>query len=385
MATFRSNKQKAAVALSGGVDSSVAAMLLKNKGFEVVGVFMHFWKEQSSLEDIYHKIENKCCSLSAEESARQIARKLHIPFYVFHFEKEFKKYVVDYFIKEYELGYTPNPCISCNKKIKFDFLFNKVRLLGCNYLATGHYIKNIYRNGEYNLYKAKDKNKDQSYFLYNIKCGQLKNLIFPLGNYFKKDVRKIAQKNNLSTSQRKDSQGICFVMEKNINDFLRRFLKKYKKGNIVDMQGKKIGEHDGLPFYTLGQRKGIKVASQKPYYVADIDYISNKLIVTDNIKDNIMYSEGLEFSEANWLDNKIKFPSEFYAAIRYRHKPVNAVIFKKSKNKFYLKFKNPQWAVMSGQSVVLYDKNRLVGGGIIRKRLKIKNGSHKINNRKNKK
>ena len=170
-------KRKVAVAMSGGVDSSVAAALLKKQGHKVIGIFMHFWNEKSGLENEYHESGNKCCSLSAEEKARQVARILKIPFYVFHFEEEFKKYVVDYFIKEYDQGFTPNPCIACNKKIKFDFLFNKIKALGYDYLATGHYIKKRKVGSSYGLYKAKDSQKDQSYFLYNISKKQLKYLL----------------------------------------------------------------------------------------------------------------------------------------------------------------------------------------------------------------
>ncbi len=370
MFASQGRKIKVAVALSGGVDSSVAAALLKNKGYDVIGIFMHFWHEQSDIEAQYHEIGNKCCSLNAQEKARQVARILGIPFYVFHFEEEFKKYVVDYFINEYEIGFTPNPCIACNKKIKFDFLFKKINILGYKYLATGHYIKNKKNAGEYNLYKARDNKKDQSYFLYNIQKEQLKYLIFPLGNYLKSDVRKMANKFNLPSAQSKDSQGICFILEKNINDFLKRYLKKYKKGNIVNIEGEIIGTHEGLQFYTIGQRRGIQIASAKPYYVVDLDYKNNELIVTDNENDSAMFAEELEFTDANWLFGDIKFPCGLYAAIRYRHEPAKAIISRIDNNKFHLKFKNPQRAVMPGQSVVFYQKNKLIGGGIIRKRYK---------------
>lgn len=363
-------KRKVAVAISGGVDSSVVAALLKKQGYQVIGIFMHFWNEKSGMENKYHESGNKCCSLSAEEKARQVARILKIPFYVFHFEEEFKKHVVDYFIKEYDQGFTPNPCIACNKNIKFDFLFNRIKALGYDYLATGHYIKNRKIGGSYGLYKAKDLQKDQSYFLYNIAKEQLKHLKFPLGGYLKSEVRSLAANFKLPTAQRQDSQGICFILEKDISEFLKRYLKKYKKGKVVNTRGEIIGEHQGLQFYTIGQRRGIKIASAKPYYVVDLDYKKNILVVTDNEKDSMIYIKKLNFSETNWLKELKYFSYEVSAAIRYRHKPAKALISKISNGNYQLEFDVPQRAVMPGQSVVFYKKNRLIGGGVIKKNIK---------------
>lgn len=357
-------KKKIAVAISGGVDSSVAAALLKKQGHDLIAIFMHFWHEQSKFEDLYHQVGNKCCSLQAEEKARQVARILDIPFYVFHFEKEFKQYVVDYFIEEYDKGFTPNPCIACNKNIKFKFLFNKNKSLGYDNLATGHYIIN--KSGS--LFRAKDKAKDQTYFLYNLKKEDLKNLYFPLGDIQKYKTRQLAKKLKLPTSEIKDSQGICFVLQKNVNDFLKKHLKKVEKGDIKNIKGEIIGQHEGLQYYTIGQRKGIEIAAEKPYYVVDLDYQNNALIVSDNEQDSALYSNELDFDHANWLVNYKNIPQKILAQIRYRQQPQKAIISKINNNKYHLVFNEGQRAVMPGQSVVIYQNNKLLGGGIIRKR-----------------
>lgn len=336
---------KVVVAISGGVDSSVAAALLKKQGYEVIGVFMKFWS------DGY----NRCCSSESEKRARQVAKVLGIPFYVFNFEKEFKKRVVESFLKEIKVGNTPNPCVVCNKEIKFGLLLEKALKLGAEYVATGHYVKIKNQKEIYKLLKAKDNNKDQSYFLWQLNQNQLSRILFPIGNYTKPEVRELAKKFKLPTAKTPESQEICFV-PKTINDFLRKHLKP-KKGKIIH-QGKTIGEHEGLIFYTIGQRKGIKLPNG-PYFVLDKDFKNNNLIVTKNEKD--LFKKELSVKNINWI-SKQKLPLKAKVKIRYRSKLALASV---SKNK--IKFNSFQRAVTPGQSAVFYKGQELLGGGIIDK------------------
>jgi tRNA-specific 2-thiouridylase len=377
--------RKVIVAMSGGVDSSVAAALLKKRGFNVVGVFMKFWSEpeKNGLVGTW----NRCCSPEAEGRARKVAKILKIPFYVFNFKKEFKKKIVDYFLKEYKDGKTPNPCVVCNKEIKFGLLLKKALVFDADYLASGHYVRTNLLNfstgvEKFNtdrrnyltieLLRAKDKNKDQSYFLWMLNQKQLRKILFPVGNYTKTQVRNLAKKFKLSVSDTPESMEICFI-KKSINDFLKKHL-KLKLGKIVNTEGKIIGKHQGLWFYTIGQRKGIglsggpafaKASAGKPYYVLDKDFKKNLLIVTK--KETDLYKKELIAKNINWtLDKAPKLPLRVMAKIRYRHKPVSATITKILNSKFYLlKFDKPQRAITPGQSVVFYKGQELLGGGII--------------------
>jgi tRNA-specific 2-thiouridylase len=349
-------KLKVIVAMSGGVDSSVAAALLKKQGFDVIGVFMKFWFSPAAVKAATNW--NRCCSLEAEARARSVARVLDIPFYVFNFEKEFKKKVVDSFLKEYRAGHTPNPCVVCNKEIKFGLLLQKALALDADYIATGHYVN--LKNGK--LSRAKDENKDQSYFLWQLSQDQLKRVLFPLGNYEKPKVRKLAKAFKLPVAETPESQEICFVPG-DINDFLKDYFKP-KKGKIVDVDGKVLGEHQGLIFYTLGQRKGIGL-SQGPYFVKKKDFKNNNLIVTKDERD--LSSKELTATDVNWLSGKEpKLPSKIKTKIRYRAKLVPAVIHKLNTKNYKLVFSQPQRAITPGQSVVFYKGNEVLGGGIIK-------------------
>jgi len=381
-------KNKIVVAMSGGVDSSVAAALLKKRGYFVMGVFMKFWLGSPKPAGVGGKGYNSCCSVESEKMARAVAKQLDIPFYVLNVEKEFKKKVVDYFLKEYKAGNTPNPCVVCNKEIKFGLLIKKALKMGANYVATGHYVRvsrgnQIFSNRSPNqILEAKDKNKDQSYFLWQLNQKQLEKVLFPVGNYTKPKVRALAKKFNLPTAETPESQEVCFVpaspagRQNATNNFLEKYLKT-KPGKIILRTNSRelvIGAHKGLWFYTIGQRKGIGL-SGGPFYVVAKDFKKNNLIVSKN-KNDLLQKE-LAVKNVNWLSGKPpKFPIKVLARIRYRNKLAKATIFKFQTSNFKLLFDCGQKAVTPGQSVVFYlprrsskakecAGNELLGGGII--------------------
>jgi len=368
-------KKKVIVGLSGGVDSSVAAALLKQQGYDVIGVFMQFWYPSG-----VDYGENRCCSLESWHEAQAVARVLAIPIHKINFGKQFKKTIVDEFINEYGKGHTPNPCVACNKFIKFDLLLKYAQtVFGADYLATGHYVR--IKNYElriknkitkiYELQRPKDKNKDQTYFLYNLKQEQLKHLLFPLAGYQKERVRGLAKKLKLQIHDKPDSQEICFV-GRSCNDFLNRYLKP-RAGKIVtfdspparggDKGGWELGEHRGLIFYTLGQRTGLGL-SGGPWYVIDYKCRSNQLIVSKNSNHQKLLNQKIFFKSVNWLAGAPKFPLRCQAQIRYRTKATDCVV-KKIDGKLMAEFKQPPHAPASGQSIVFYDGDRLLGGGVI--------------------
>ncbi|MBU3934786.1 tRNA 2-thiouridine(34) synthase MnmA [Patescibacteria group bacterium] len=354
---MKNKKQRIVIAMSGGIDSSVAAALLKRAGFDVIGVYMKFWSSGGGVKG------NRCCTPESEKRARQAAKELGIPFYVFNFEKEFKKRIVDYFLKEEKSGRTPNPCVICNKEIKFGLLLKKALKLGADFVATGHYCRKKKTKTGFGLLRAVDKNKDQSYFLWGLNQKQLKHILFPIGSREKTEVRKLAKKFNLSAVQARESQEICFV-NKEVNDFLKKHLKE-KIGNIVDLKGKILGEHQGLWFYTIGQRRGIRIASGKPYYVFKKDIKKNELVVTQNKKD--LLQKELIVKNVNWISGvKPKLPDGVRIKIRYRSPLVLGVVRQKDPKFCIVKFKNSQRAVTPGQSAVFYKNKELLGGGIIK-------------------
>ena len=346
-------KKRVILGMSGGVDSSVAAAILKKEGYDVVGVFMKFWKPGNGGQ-------NRCCTLESEKNARKVSKKLNIPFYVFNFEKEFKKIIVDCFLREIKKGITPNPCVICNKEIKFGLFLEKAFKLKADYIATGHYARVKYKGGKYRLLKGKDKNKDQSYFLWKLSQKQLKNILFPIGDYKKNEVRALAKKLNLPSSDSLESMEVCFIPKK-IDDFLKKHI-GYLPGDIADNKGKKIGKHKGLWFYTIGQRKGIKLPNG-PYYVFCKDIKKNILFITKDIK-NLFKKEAL-VENVNWI-NKTSFPLKVRSKIRYNQKDFSSIVEKHKKEKLIVKFLKPQKAVTPGQSIVFYKGNELIGGGIIK-------------------
>lgn len=349
---------KVICAMSGGIDSSVAAALLKRAGFDVIGVFMKFWSEPS--KDSLVGASNRCCSPEAELRARKVAKILKIPFYVFDFSKEFKKKVVDYFLKSLKMGETPNPCVICNKEIKFGILLKKALNLGLDYVATGHYARVKKVKNEFHLFSAKDKEKDQSYFLWMLNQRQLSKILFPIGNLKRKQVENLAQKFNLPVLDAKKSVEICFVRN-TLNDFLKKYLKE-KPGKIVDQDGKILGEHRGLWFYTIGQRKGLFLP-KGPWWVLKKDLRKNLLIVTKKKED--LLKKDLICHKVNWIGKISKFPLEVLAKIRYQSDLAKAKVFPISNQKYKVEFSLPQRAITAGQSIVFYKKDRVLGGGII--------------------
>jgi len=363
-------KRKVFVALSGGVDSSVAAALLKKQGYNVTGVFMKNWSDPAW----------PCAFKEDRQDAMRVCAQLNVPFKTFDFTKEYKNKVVDYMVKGYTAGLTPNPDVMCNKEIKFGLFLKKARAQGADFIATGHYVKNQkskFKNQNdkskfkiiYKLYQAKDKNKDQSYFLWTLTQEQLKYCLFPIGEITSKaKVRVLAKKFGLATAQKKDSQGICFMGPIKIKEFIKPFVNsKEKSGLIITTSGKTIGQHQGLDFFTIGQRQGIGIGGTGPYYVAKKDYKTNTLIVASSKNDPALASKILLTNQVNFIAFEPKKNLAIKAAVRYRQKPMPAILSKKKNNIFQVQFKNPIRAATPGQSVVFYKNQELLGGGIITK------------------
>ncbi len=369
---LKKKKNKVIVAMSGGVDSSVAAALLQKAGYEVSGVFMRFWTAPSSENSCGW---NRCCSPESQERARKVARLLGIPFYVLNCKKDFKKKVVDYFLKEYEQGRTPNPCVVCNKEIKFGLFLKKAMALKTDFIATGHYVRNVKcqmsdvktisqkLKVSCNLLRGRDRIKDQSYFLWQLGQKQLCSTLFPLGEYTKKRVKAMAKKYKLPVVGIAESQEICFI-KNSLEEFLSQYIKP-KIGDIVTKDNKVIGKHKGLHLYTIGQRKGIEV-SGGPFYVIEKDLKKNVLIVSPYEKD--IKKKELFAEKINWISGKEpKLPLKIKAKIRYGHPAVSAIIYPIIHNtKYKILFGRAQRAVTPGQSIVFYgQKNEVLGGGVI--------------------
>jgi len=363
---LKEKKIKVAVAMSGGVDSSVAALLLKKQGYDCIGVFMKNYDDSCD--------GSKCSASVDYESARKAAHHLDIPLYTFNFEKEYADCVLSYFYREYQSGRTPNPDVMCNKEIKFKVFLDKILKLGCQYMATGHYAqREVYKNKNgkesYKLLKGVDQNKDQSYFLCALNQRQLKYSLFPIGGLTKPEVRKLAKQAKLPNAERPDSQGICFVGEVGLVDFLGKKIKN-KVGKIVMVDGRIVGEHKGVMYYTIGQRKGIGVpgGSGEPYYVVDKDVKKNLLIVAKGQEDKFLYKKELIAEKIHWIAEVPKLPLKCSAKIRYRQPDQKCVVkfIRGSKTKVKVTFADPQRAVTPGQAIVFYKGDTLIGGGVIK-------------------
>ena len=344
--------------MSGGVDSSVAAYLLQKEGYEVIGVTMQIWTDTSH--------DDGCCSLSAVEDARRVANKLGIAYYVFNMKNEFQKYVIEYFVKEYESGRTPNPCIACNRYIKFGSLLDKAKSMNIDYVATGHYAIIEKIDNRFLLKKAIDDTKDQSYVLYNLTQEQLSKTLFPLGKYKKSEIREIAKELGLGVASKPDSQEICFVDDNDYNNFIKTHSTKNSTiGDIVDIKGNVLGHHNGITKYTIGQRRGLGVSLGKPMFVVDIDVENNRIILGGN--DDLLVKEIYAY-DLNWISiDKLEEPLNLKAKIRYKAQEQDATVEPLEEGKVKIIFDEKQRAATPGQSVVFYKDDDVVGGGIIEK------------------
>ncbi len=355
--------------MSGGVDSSVSALLLKKQGFDVSGFFIKFWTENGCGAK---KEENRCCNDDALRDARNVAKKIGIPLHVVGARNIFKKCVVDYFVDEYNDLRTPNPCVKCNRLIKFGWFVEMAKKCGFDKVASGHYAEvKKDKDGVFHLLSGRDKNKDQSYFLHYLNQKKLSRIIFPVGNLKKDETRKIAKENNLSVSEKKESQEVCFVPD-DYRSFLKRNSKSAfsKSGNIVNAEGEILGKHLGLTNYTIGQRKGlgeirIKNENSRPMFVLGFDEKKNELVIGP---EEALYKKEAVIKDVNWLSEKAEklalSGKNVKVKIRYRSEAVPCSI-KKTGNKIKVIFQKPQRAITPGQSAVFYLRKEVLGGGII--------------------
>jgi tRNA-specific 2-thiouridylase len=371
---------KIMVAMSGGVDSSLAAALLHEAGHDITGVTLHLWDG-----DDQRLNESLCCSQEMTESARRVCAQLGIPYYVFNYQREFRKYVIEYFLKEYTQGYTPNPCLECNREVKFRALLARAQALGFDYVATGHYAR-IRRNDEcgtlnaeialspassfsahrssFELLRAVDRDKDQSYMLHMLQQPDLARLLFPIGEYTKSEVRAMATRRDLASADRPESQDICFVPGGDYRNLLAEERPaSLRPGPIVDQQGHQIGQHAGLPLYTIGQRKGLGVATGQPLYVTRLDVVRNAVVVGPRaaLERATLDATAVTFVAGSWP----AAPFECLAQIRSHAGPVAAHVTPGEPGHIHVAFPCPQRAITPGQAVVLYDGDVVLGGGRI--------------------
>lgn len=357
------------VGMSGGVDSSVAAFLLQKEGYEVAGVFIDFIGTEESERDF--------------KRAQEVAKKLNIPIYKLDAVEIFKEKIIDKFVSDYKDGITPNPCVMCNPEMKFKILIQEANDRNIKYVATGHYarvqkftvdssrltdkkeISNELPVTDYQLLVANDPSKDQSYFLYRLTQEQLGRVIFPLGDYLKSEVREIAGENNFEIKNEDESQDVCFIANNDFNKFISEKIEN-KSGDIVDTAGKKLGKHNGLHFYTIGQRKGINLGGDGPYYVVKKDLSENKLVVSNNLESELIWRDVFEIKNVNWISPGLAFPLEAKVKVRYRNNEEYAIISRKDNEIYEVKLAQKQKAITSGQSAVFYLENgEVLGGGII--------------------
>ncbi len=353
---------KIVVGLSGGVDSSVAAYLLKEAGHEVIGVTMQIWQEE---DNSIQEENGGCCGLSAVEDARRVAQKLGIPYYVMNFRSEFKEAVIDYFVAEYEAGRTPNPCIACNRYVKWESLYHRAKSIGADGIATGHYSRIIQLpNGRYALQKSVTDAKDQTYALYNLTQEQLAHTLMPVGAYSKEEIRAIAEKIGLLVANKPDSMEICFVPDDDYAGFIEDYTgKTFPEGNFVNTAGEVLGPHKGIIHYTVGQRKGLGIALGARMFVKEIRPETNEVVLASNeeLFSRVLYADRLNFMSVETVAE----PMRVMAKIRYNHKGADAVIELAGEDLLKVTFDEPQRAITPGQAVVLYDGDIVVGGGTI--------------------
>lgn len=367
------NGKRVVVAMSGGVDSSVAALLLHEQGYEVIGVMLRLWAgEQGVVDEATGFVHNRCCTPDAVQDTRALCQAIGAPFYLKNVEQPFKQMVVDPFINSYLVGQTPNPCLNCNKLVRFTYLLNLASALGADYLATGHYVRIVQRPNEarpggvdYQLLKGVDERKDQSYVLFSLTQEKLARLLFPVGALTKPEVRELARQYGLPLAEKAESQEICFIATGDYRDFLRRHapVETFSPGPIVTMDGTVLGEHEGLPFYTIGQRRGLGIATGEPLYVVGRDVARNSLIVGPA---EMLGRTEVCVRDVNWISGEPPSePIQAEAKVRYKSPTVPATVTALTGNRAAVTLHLPQRAVTPGQGCVFYDGDVCLGGGII--------------------
>lgn len=346
------------VGMSGGVDSSVSALLLKQQGYHVIGIFMKNWEETD---------ENGHCQATQDyEDVGLVCQQIGIPYYSVNFAKEYWDRVFSQCLIEYRAGFTPNPDILCNREIKFNVFFEKAMELGADFLATGHYCQNQVRDGESRLVKGSDPNKDQTYFLYTMKHKTLQKVLFPIGHLPKSEVRRIAEENNLVTAKKRDSTGICFIGKRNFKEFLNQYVPS-APGNFENVLGEIVGQHDGIAFYTIGQRKGLKIGGAgDAWFVVGKDIERNVVIVDQGAEHAALYGDHVIATDMSWVSEQPpKVPFRCAAKIRYRQQDMPCTIVKMEDNHIVIHFDQPQRAITPRQSIVFYDGEICLGGALI--------------------
>ena len=357
---MKPHKQRVLLGMSGGVDSSVAGYLLRDQGYEVVGVTMKVWPQ-----DCISRAEDKCCGPQAVADARGVAHSLGIPHYVVDEADQFEQMVINYFASEYQAGRTPNPCVMCNEKLKFGNLWGKAQALGCDYIATGHYAIIEHHADRAVLRKGVDPRKDQSYFLFSLRQPQLRRALTPLGKMLKPQIREIAHSLGLKVADKIDSQEICFVPGNDYKAFLRSHLgeSKFHRGKIYDVDGNFVAEHEGIELFTIGQRKGLPGGSARPRYVVDLDPETNRVIVGD--VDDLVVDE-FEVDRVNWIElHRSNQVVDVTVKIRYSHPGTAATLTPLENGRAHIRLHEPQKAVTPGQAAVIYDGDIVLGGGWI--------------------
>lgn len=355
-------KQRIAVAMSGGIDSCITALLLQEQGFDIVGITLQLWDSG--------EIQQGCCSSKSVDEARAFAEKIGVPHYVVDVKDAFKACVVRNFVDEYMNARTPNPCVVCNPNVKWKYILQKAEELGCEKIATGHYAQISSGNGRYFVTRGVDLSKDQSYVMWQLSQEQLSKTIFPLGKYKKLEIKELAEKHGFTDLVKKsESQEICFIPDDDYRGFLRNYVQDIdsivKKGIYVSMDGKKLGEHEGFPFYTIGQRKGLGIALGVPAYVQSVDKETNTIRIgfRDDLLTNELFVSNLHFSKFENFESV----KNLSVKIRYNTQPAPCVVEKQENGWYKVVFENPVWAVTPGQSAVFYDGEDLLAGGVIEK------------------